>query len=281
VKLKTLVISVVAGFALVGTQAALACSLAAWGGGTPAPPGGGAIGGPVAGEPDDATPTKRYAGRCGLRSAGAGQYVQDGNPLAESRLRARFYVFTGTTGGNPVVFRGLNAADAQIIAVTYNGTTGAFDFTSGATTASTAAASVVANRWYAVELDWNTGTSNMTATVQGNNQAALPTVTVGAASGAIDYVQLGWISGAATGAIQTDAYESRRATAIGFLCKGDANADNSRNSGDLVQIRNEFLASPAGFLASGTPDANEDGNVNSGDLVIVRNLFLAGNGACS
>jgi hypothetical protein len=83
---------------------------------------------------------------------------------------------------------------------------------------------------------------------------------------------------AATRAIVTDAYESRRSTAIGRLCRGDANNDGSRNSGDGIVIRNEFLSAT---LAAGQPDANEDGAVNSTDGIVVRNIFLGGQGACS
>ena len=57
----------------------------------------------------------------------------------------------------------------------------------------------------------------------------------------------------------------------------NANTDTTRNSGDLVAIRNEFLGAA---LAPSQPDCNEDTNVNSGDLVCVRNLFLSGAGAC-
>jgi len=91
---------------------------------------------------------------------------------------------------------------------------------------------------------------------------------------------LGWVSGAGAGQINVDAFESRRSTAIPRLCRGDANGDVNRNSGDLVAVRNEFLSGGV-TLAAGQPDCNEDGTINSGDLVCARNVFLGGLGACS
>ncbi len=275
-KFKTLALAIVAGGALLSAESVLACSTAAWGAGSP--PGGGVVGTPTAGQPNGSPAVKRYSGLCGLSSSAAGQFVQDGTiTAADTRLRARFYVFTGTTGGNPVVYKGLNASNAQVFAVTYNATTGAFDFATASGTGSTANGSVVANKWYSVELDWNTTAGNMTANVQGNcgNIAActaLPAVTVTGATGSVEYVQLGWVSGTATGTVQVDNYESRRSTAIGRACRGDANNSASITAGDRTAITNEL----AGTLQSGQVDCNEDGNISAGDRTCVTNLLAAG-----
>ena len=284
---KILVKLIAASFALVGMDAAMACSTAAW---TNTGAGGGEVGNPTEGEPDDATPVRRYSGRCGLLSnTAAPSYVADVSPAAEPTYRARFYFYSGTTAGEAVVFRAAGdqpAADSTKIRVTYDGTADQVKIYVGTDpTADGTVANVVGNRWYGVELNYaTTGTPALRYTVKGagsdtplaNDVAATAAPT---AADVIDAAQLGFVSSisAPAGAITTDAFESRRNTAIGFLCRGNANTDTARNSGDLVAIRNEFLGVA---LAAGQPDANEDGGVNSGDLVIVRNIFLAGQGAC-
>jgi hypothetical protein len=261
-----------AGFGLVGAPSVFACSNGAWSTVT---------GTPVAGRPTDASPVSRYSQQCASRSAATGSFVTDNTPNAEQTYRARFYVYTGLTSGPAVVFRATNAASAQMIAVTYDATAGNFTFnTSGG---NGTIGSITANRWYSVELNWSRATSNMAVTVRGAGATTDSTATVTGVGGTdvIDTAQLGWISGAGVAAargIVVDAFESRRSTAIGRLCRGDANNDNTRNSGDLIVVRNEFLNST---LGAGQPDANEDGTVNSGDLIIIRNLFLGGQGACT
>jgi hypothetical protein len=281
---KILVKLIAASFALVGMDAAMACSTAAW---TNTGAGGGEVGNPTEGEPDDATPVRRYSGRCGLLSnTAAPSFVADVSPAAEPKYRARFYFYTGTTAGEAVVFRAADAGDASKIRVTYDGAAQQAKFYVGADgTADGTVSNVVRNRWYAVELNFsNASPAELRYTVKGagsdtpiaNDVAA---TAAPAGTDVIDTAQLGFVApiSATTGAITTDAFESRRNTAIGFLCRGNANTDTARNSGDLVAIRNEFLGVA---LAAGQPDANEDGGVNSGDLVIVRNIFLAGQGAC-
>ncbi len=274
-KMKTLALVAAAGLGLVGAPSVFACSIAAW--------NGGPTGTPVAGRPTDAAPTARYSGQCGLRSGAAANYVTDNTPAAETTFRARFYVFTGLTAGSALVYQALNAdaTPLQQIGVTYNATAGAFEFATN--TGAASILSITANRWYSVELNWSRAAGNMVATVRGAAATTDSTATVTGVGAAaqIDTARLGWVSGGGTAAarpVTVDGYESRRATAIGRLCRGDANNDNNRNSGDGIVVRNEFLN---GTLAAGQPDANEDGNVNSGDGIIIRNLFLGGQGACS
>lgn len=272
-KIKILALVAASAFGLMGASSAFACATTAW--------NGGETGNPVEGSPTDAAPVARYAGQCGLKAGATAQFVTDNTPSAETTFRARFYVYTGLTAGPAVVYRALNAGSTQQIGVTYDATAGTFAF---ATTGSSGnITGIVQNRWYSVELNWSRAATNMVVTVRGAGATTDSTVTVTGvgATDQIDTAQLGWISGAGTAGargITTDAYESRRATAIGRLCRGDANNDNTRNSGDQVVMRNEFLN---GTLAAGQPDANEDGTVNSGDQIIARNLFLGGQAACS
>ncbi len=272
-KLKTLALVAAASFGLAGTNAVFACSTAAW--------NGNETGNPQEGRPTDASPVSRYAGQCGLKSAATAQFVTDNTPTAETTFRARFYVYTGLTSGSAVVYEALDAANARQIAVTYNRDAGNLSFVTSGPTPQTV--TVVPDRWYSVELDWSRTRGNMIVAVRGAGATTDSPATVAGvgAADAIDTVRMGWVSGAGVAAargITTDAYESRRATPIGRLCRGDANNDSNRNSGDQIQIRNEALG---GALAAGQPDANEDGSINSGDQIVVRNIALGGQGACS
>ena len=292
-KLKTLAAVVASALSLVAFDAS-ACAFTAWNPGTTATAGTATdtTGTPttaslVAGTPvTDVDPAAgvqgipRYAGRCGQASRAAGNFVTDNTPSTETTFRARFYVKAANDGA--VVFRASNAADQTMITVTY----AAAGFTFATTGAPAQSAPVTPGRWYAVELNWAAGQA-MTGLVQGNGSSTpLNLVSTGAAAAGdrIDNAQLGWISGGAAGSpIAVDAYESRRTTAIGRLCRGDANGDGNRNSGDLITVRNEFLSisSPSPTFATGEADVNEDAAVNSGDLIGIRNIFLATQGSCT
>lgn len=266
--------------ALVGMNAAMAaCNTTQWGQG--APTGGAVVGAPTAGDPTAGV--KRYSGLCGLRSTASGQYVQDGLPSAEPSFITRFYVYTGVSGGTATVFNAISdqaGTPDNVISVEFNGTS--FDFKNrlGASGGTLAAA---ANKWYAVELKWARATGNLDVKVQGANSTtgltgAFTGYTVETpASHGIDMVQLGFISGTGTGQIQVDAYESRRSTDIGRLCRADANASGSVNAAD----RSIITAELAGTLASGQADCNEDGNVNAADRSCVTNLLSLGVGTCN
>lgn len=268
-KLKSLAAVVAGALSLVALDAS-ACSTAAWiqDGGT-----SGVVGTPIAASPNS-TPTAvaRYAGLCGLQSGAANNFVRDGSPTAEATFRARFYV-RAAAGDGALVFRARNASNADMITVTYNAA--GFSFTTTGGTASSAA--VTAGRWYSIELNWAAGAA-MTAIVQGNGAAAaLPTVTIPAISGAgdrIDFAELGWISGGTTGTVQVDAYESRRTTAIGRLCRGNANISGpSATTRDVFDIQTMVNEINAVSLSPGQPDFSEDGSVNVLDIQGVVNAI--------
>ncbi len=273
---------IAASFALVGADAALACSSAAW---TATGAGAGPIGGVLTGQPNQVPSIRRYAGLCGALSQAVGAFHRDESALAEPSYRARFYVYTGLTAGNGVVFRAADASDASIARVAYDVASNSFQFFTGAdAVADATVAGVVANRWYNIELNFqNAPTPQLRYTVRGKRTdtplANDLQITAGVTGTmVVDRAELGLVSGTGVaGAITTDAIESRRNTAIGALCRGNANTDTARNSGDLVAVRNEFLGTA---LATGNPDCNEEGAINSGDLVCIRNIFLSGAGAC-
>jgi hypothetical protein len=248
----------------------LACSTAAW--------NGGETGNPQEGRPADGV--ARYSGQCGLRSAATAQFVTDNTPTAETTFRARFYVYTGLSAGSAQVFRANNAGGTQQIGVTYTHP-GTLTFN---TTGGSGTVAVVPDRWYSVELDWARAAprANMLVTVRGAAATTNSTATitgVGAAD-VIDTAQLGWVSGTGTASargIVTDAYESRRSTAIGQLCRGDANNDRILNVGDRGAVTTEVLSGTT--LGAGQPDCNEDGVINVGDRGCITTRVLAGD-AC-
>lgn len=261
-KLKSLAAVVAGALSLVALDAS-ACSTAAWiqDGGT-----SGVVGAPIAAQPNS-TPTAvaRYAGLCGLQSSAANNFVRDGSPTAEATFRARFYV-RADAGDGKLVFRARNASNADMVTVTYNAA--GFSFTTSGGTAASAA--VTPGRWYSIELNWAAGAA-MTATVQGNGAAAaLPTVTLPGVSNAadrIDFAELGWISGGTGSAVQVDAYESRRTTAIGRLCRGNANLNGgSANQRDIFDVTTIIAEINATALSPGQPDYTENGAIDIFDV---------------
>lgn len=259
--------------------ASFACTTTAWNGNT------GAAAGAEAGGPVPATGGfARYSGSCALRT-GTGEFVTDNTPGGtgsgtEAVYRARFYVLTSSTGTAKIfsATAGDGNTGAEAVGVSYDAGTGSFTF-SGVT--APAVTGIIANRWYSVEIFHNTaGTpGSFTASVAGNNGFTGSSTGTATATG-IGSASLGMISGGGNTLI-VDEFESTRSadTAIGRLCRGDANSNGSRDSGDSTQIRIEFLtngATPAG----GQPDCNEDGAVNSSDATCVRISFLSGTGTC-
>ena len=268
---KILVKLIAASFALVGMESAMACSIAAW---TNTGAGGGATGTPLAAEPDDAVAVQRYSGRCGLGTTGPGNYVTDVSPAAEPAYIAQFYVLANNAGGAATVFQALNAANATMINVAYDGTNFVFT-TNGGGTASLPA---TANRWYRVRLNWRNNAA-MQVQIQGNQAtsagAAVQNATLSAAPNAadvIDTARLGWISGGTSGTITTDVFESRRNTLPLPACRGDANGNGQIQVTDRGAITGEILGTA---LAVGNPDSNESGAVQVNDRGVVTGLVLA------
>ncbi len=295
--------------ALAGMNVAMAaCNTTQWGQGMP--PGGAAVGGPIADGPvntdGNAALTNRYSGKCALASSAAGRYVQDGLPSAESSYISRFYVKPNTTGES-VVFQAMadEAPDYAIFKISFDATAGAFKFygSNGAggfgtpvSVTTVNGSPIVPNRWYMIETDFkrNAGTSGGTlaASVIGNrgNTVALTgttpstaTLTAGNivladAGDGVDYVQLGWVSGGAGTELIVDAFESRRSTAIGSLKRGDANNSGTCTSGDATQALQEVNAITANNepgLKLGQTDCNESGSVTAGDATCILNLVNA------
>lgn len=295
--------------ALAGMNAAMAaCNISQWGQFSPTLPAGGVmVQGTAVGTPTPGNPTpsdadgvvSRYSGACGLKSSAAGNYVQDGSPSGEAAYIARFYVYTGNTGEADVFHarsNGANAAtdatgvadDYNVVRVTYDAGVGALKFYNRSNVAS-APVTAAPNKWFAVELAWTRSSGELDVVVRGGslaqvNPAAFTGFSVADNAHGVDYARLGWISGGAGGPVYVDAFESRRSTPIGRLCRGNANAnvlsDVEIDNSDSIAVRNEVLSNGA-TLAGGNPDCNEDGEVGTADQICIRNYILADNVLCS
>ncbi len=241
--------------------AAEACNTTAWNGNTSAATG------IVAGGPASAVPGERnarYEELCSVRAT-SGQFVTDNTPTAEATYRARFYVLTPATG-NAKVFSatsGQSNTGTEVVGVTFTGSS----FTFSGVTGAAAVTGILPGRWYSVELVVQSGAAFSAsvagaASFTGTSSGTSPALSVESAS-------LGMLSGTAPFAI-VDAFGSTRSatTPIGRLCKGDTNADNTRNVQDVLRVRNDAAGSPT----RGQPDFNEDGQVNVSDVIQIRNV---------
>jgi hypothetical protein len=271
-KTNKLLLSVALGAAsLMAATTASACALTAW---------SATAGTPVANQPNQSPSVGRYSGLCAMQADAIGDFVTDNTPANEASYNVRFYVFTGThTGGAADIFQARNTGGTNIIRVQNSGTQLTFGMNG---TATTRTASVVANRWYSVELAWEasaTGSLNITLFDESNgNQVAVTPITgVNNSSDRIDDARLGKIAGAGTGFMNFDAFDSRRTTSPGRLCRGDSNNSSTVTGADATQAILEFVN---GTLAQGQPDVNGNGNVTGGDATGIINVFIANGGAC-
>lgn len=249
------------------TSGAMACTISNWNGTNTAAAAN--TGGPAEG-------IARYSGVCGL-AVDSGKYVVDNTPGTEGTYRARFYVLTKATG-TVTIFKasaGDNGSGASVIEVDYTGS--AFNFRQNGTAVGSGVTGIQADRWYSIEVFYKANTS-FSASVWGAGGTTevgnVSSATAGA--GTVGSVVLGAVSGSTGSAsLGFDAFESTRSesTAIGRLCRGDANNSNTISSADASAIITEYLG---GALASGQPDANESGGVTAADASVVMNLFLNG-----
>jgi hypothetical protein len=248
----------------VFTQGAQACAISAW---------SSATGITVADTGAPAAGFSRYSGVCGLKTVGGAKFVQDNSPGSANSYKARFYV-RPEAGAAGTIFKARNAASASVLSVAANGT--AFTFAvNGAVAATTVP--YTAGAWYSVEMNFTAGAAT-TFTVTGNGGTLAPggtsVIVTAAASGAGDVianVQIGNIEAAGTGSIGFDEFDSRRTTAPGRLCRGDANGNGLIQGTDRTAITNDAT----GTLATGQADCTENGLVQGTDRTCVTNLIAA------
>lgn len=255
---------------IAGAQSATACSTALWDGAAATASAGSPAGAVTAAS------FRRYEGICGLRSAAANQTVTDDSPSAETSYNFRFYFFTGGLTGGADIFQAKNTGGDNVIRISYDGTNLSFVNNGGTAVTVPAAAS----RWYGIEGRWTAAGGSMQVFVRGNNGAATNVNVTGPVGNTIETAVLGWISGGSLpgGGNQPafDGFDSRRTSAINFLCRGDSNGDGSINIFDRGAVNQDIAAqsgNPGSNLASGQPDANEDGVVNIFDRGVINGLI--------
>jgi hypothetical protein len=188
---------------LMVATTALACSLSGW---------SSSSGTPIANQPNDSPPVARYSGFCAMQADEIGDFVTDNSPQDEDIYFVRFYVYTGThTGGNVDIFQARNDVGANMIRVQYSGTQ--LTFMMGGTGTSRTA-TVVPNRWYSIELDWEAAApGGLSISVQGAGSATPISVTpisgINNESDRITEARMGKIAGAGAGFMNFDAFDSR------------------------------------------------------------------------
>lgn len=278
-KIKKIVLGLIAGSALLGGSNVMACTTEAWTGDTDLSVFS-TLSNAAAGSPADGF--KRYSGECSLKAEASGEFVVDGSPLAETAYKAQFYVYTGLTGGSATIFRiqgdlATNAAD-----VVYNAGVGQLEFTAnGLTSSGSSAITVLANRWYRVYVDLDFTANTLDATVRGGGSSVDATVALTGdyVADGVAYVQLGWIdtvTGDPTGTLYFDAFETRRQNDVAALPRGDANNSGSCNASDVSEIANDvvniLLGNPS--TTAGQPDCDENGTMNASDVSCVASLVV-------
>ena len=258
--------AVLAGAMLV-SQSAMACTLDNWSANN------GAV---VAGDPSAGGGSiARYAGFCGMQVDGNG-YVQDNNPGGIDRIVARFYVLNTNTGTAEIYAGyGDTAGGSERFNVTLDNA-GTVTLTDTATGQSVQQSG--STGWLSVEVDWAQGAGNGVISLSVNGQAVSENDTLSNTGTPLQSVRLGSL-GAAAGTMNFDAYESRRSTAVGRICRGDADGSGIRNITDLQTLFTE-VQTLGGTLASGTPDINEDGLVGIPDLQETFNFIQNLQGDC-
>lgn len=260
--------SVAAGCAvglLMAAQTAVACTVDNW------TIDGDVTAGVEAGGPAATVTIPRYSGLCSMRTPvnpGQPEYVQNDSPSGLSRIRARFYVFAANSG-DAVVYQGFDAQSNSVFEVTLDASEPEVDFTALGTTVSQP---YNPGSWNSIEIDWNAGTGELELIVNGSAAPISP----GSSSETVDFVRMGNLTPVAE-ELYFDAYESRRMTAVGRLCVGDADSNNTRGIGDLEAIFDEFQFDQP---APGNPDADEDGEIGIGDLEAVFQIFQFETAAC-
>lgn len=281
----TTILSAALGAAFMLSSAAQACTLDGWTAG-----GIGTItGSPVAGGPAEAAPNntiRRYSGLCGMRATGTGNFVQNDSPAGDQIFRARFYVFTSNTGGAATVYQAGNAGTPGVVSVASNAGTQITVTPVGGTAMNFA---TTASRWYSVEIAMNSTATATTgddpiaantviARVAGNGSDTVAQQTSAVTTGSlVDFARLGCISNC-TGNVEFEEYESTRSagTAIGRLCRGDMNADNTRNVLDAISV----FSNINGSFSGGQPDVNEDGAVNVLDAIALFAIINSASPGC-
>jgi hypothetical protein len=238
---------------------------------------------------DTALDNRRYGGPCGLRAPLNGTtpaYLADDTPGGEQSYIVRFYVYLDEISAtSPVVL--FAAGDDTSASPTYSMAGSqievAYDDASGGTLtlsvrdSSTGdleplpAVTGVGSGWHSVELVWEQGNpGNIIFNVDGGADV---TDTFDTSGITIESAFLGVLSApsGASGSVDFDDFDSRRANRPGRLLVGDANGDASIDIFDILSIRDELLETA---FAPAQPDCDENGSVDIFDVICLRDQLL-------
>ena len=246
--------------AIFAAQGSMACTLNNWSATTGAVTGG-----------DPSNNIQRYSGFCGMKATGSGN-VQDDSPGGIDRIVARFYVLNENTATSEIYagFGSTAGSDKRFsVELDSNGQVTLTDLASSQTVSQGGA-----TNWLSVEIDWAQGSGDGVISLSVNGQTPNEMDTLSNDGTPLASVQLGNLNGAA-GELTFDSYESRRSTAVGRLCVGDADANAAINFLDVSAIFDE-VSSGSAILASGQPDVNESGSVNFVDVTESFDLVSTG-----
>ncbi len=261
---------------LFASQAALACTAANWSGNS----GANVLASGPDG-PDGKLPIARYSGVCAMQTEpGETAFVEDLSPGGIDRIIARFYVLNDLASGQSAqIYRGFSTTTGSGPLFTVSlSATGTVTLRDNITLE--AVSQTTSNPWASVEIDWIAGSpGSISLSVDGQTPV---TEAVGNDGSLLQSVRLGNLNGA-SGTLNFDAYESRRSTAVGRLCPGDADQSGPsagfRDFADIDAIFVEF-ATLGGVPAAGNPDITEDGLVDFEDIDEVFRLFATLQGEC-
>ncbi len=263
IRLKTLLGAAI--FSAMAFTGANACSISAWNATDSV--------GVVAADSGEAPAFSRYSGRCSLRVAGAAgaKYVQDNTPTNATSYKSRVYINAGSpladTGTNGFLFLARDGAGANLIRIALTG--GNLQTTVTGSAVAIPAIPIVAGRYYSIELEWAQGANapfSIKVQGAGSSTPVVQTTTTNNATGVLKDVRLG-LSALSSGTVFFDEYDSRRTTAPGRLCRGDANNSGQISFADAQQISAEL----GGSLTVGQPDCNESGSVSFADAQCAAN----------
>ena len=216
----------------------------------------------------------RYSGVCAMQTAADTEtWVEDNSPGGIERIRGRFYVLADNSDVARI-YRGLNAGGSTIFDVALNPGNGNIELISSGITATCGGCANVGD-WNSIEIDWDAGAGEMSLVVNGGT----PETASFSSAETVSAVRLGNLNGA-TGTLNFDSYESRRTTEVGRLCRGNPDADGTRDINDLQELFAE-IQSLGASPAIGTPDANEDGVVDLADLSVIFQFIQSLQGDCT
>jgi len=239
-----------------------------------------------------ASSNRRYGGPCGLRVdvGGVAQYVVDDTPSAEGTYIARFYTYLNNAGADAIIIFEADDGTNPQAQVWYNfpaaGDMTLRVFDTGAGT-NDLTFNAVPSGWTSVEMVWESAAAaNLAFSVNG---AADLTATIDTSGITLANASLGNINAAANGtSIDFDAFDSRRISRPGRLCRGLTDEARAPFPGDTspsltiadAQAIFGAFSTNGGSPAAGMADYNEDGFVNIADVQGVFTAFATAQNNC-